>query len=421
MVPLAVMDEWADDKAVIILYLRLWDYAGLGDVAWPSIARLSLECRMHKDAVRRGLRELAAAGWITREDRPGATTIFHVRAESQAPKRRVSPRRKKPGKRQTPPSTGGGVRAAGTPPSVEVTTPPSAGVTTPPSTEVTNKNPLTRTNEQEAIQEPPLPPAGGGNTAPTSPALDSQLIGKPEPEAPAALPVDDPSGVAQPAQPDVPAAPAESPKRKRSASGSRYWDLSPEDVATDLEGLPASLAAGLLSWWNEARRSKHGARATWTRAAWQGSVARVRALHQQNPADAERLVQAGVESGWQALKADYLQPIAGRVGAPLGGRRQPQVEDYLGPDGIVKPGPSTARGQAAVISFRNQEALWQERQRARGVANPGPVPNPFAPAGFHGQNPFVRPETRPTSASPTDASLAMPTGADFQTITIEAY
>ena len=60
----------------------------------------------------------------------------------------------------------------------------------------------------------------------------------------------------------------------------------------------------MVQWWNDSRRSKHGAKATWTAAAWAASAKRVAALpHWQQVL----LATAGVEHGWQALKPDYLK------------------------------------------------------------------------------------------------------------------
>jgi hypothetical protein len=78
----------------------------------------------------------------------------------------------------------------------------------------------------------------------------------------------------------------------------------------------------LVQWWNESRKSKHGAKATWTEAAWVASVQRVANL----PTDLQlALCRAGVESGWQALKLEYLQgqgsgrvqPVPSATGRPM--------------------------------------------------------------------------------------------------------
>lgn len=76
----------------------------------------------------------------------------------------------------------------------------------------------------------------------------------------------------------------------------------------------------LVQWWNEARFSKHKARATWTEAAWEMSVERVAAL--AKPQQIE-LAQAGVEHGWQTLKYGYLdaakglRPVPSAAGRPM--------------------------------------------------------------------------------------------------------
>lgn len=84
-----------------------------------------------------------------------------------------------------------------------------------------------------------------------------------------------------------------------------------------VEDLPDAIcldaAPLLLSWWCEARRSKHQGRATWTRAAWQASADRVAQLP-----DAQQLAlcQAGNEHGWQALKPEYLAGSGPATPAP---------------------------------------------------------------------------------------------------------
>lgn len=243
------------------------------------------------------------------------------------------------------------------------------GTGNPSHNKKTNFQEDQESQEDQPEEDPPTPPASGGTATWVPLPVWSFGPGNPEPEAPAALPVDDPISAARSDQLEVPGA----PKRKRSASATRYWDLAPEDeaVAADLAGLPPAVAAGCLNWWNEARRSKHGSKATWTRTAWLGSVARLRALAERSPADALRLVEAGVESGWQALKAEYLQPISRG-----GGRPQLQPEDYLNPDGTASLlNPHDARGRAAVLSHQARMARWVAEQQAGGV---DPNANPFA-------------------------------------------
>ena len=62
----------------------------------------------------------------------------------------------------------------------------------------------------------------------------------------------------------------------------------------------------LIEWWNVSRRHKHGRSAVWSVRAFKMSMHRV--LEAPTP-EAARLVLAGVEHGWQALKPDYLKPI----------------------------------------------------------------------------------------------------------------
>jgi hypothetical protein len=80
---------------------------------------------------------------------------------------------------------------------------------------------------------------------------------------------------------------------------SRRWQ--PTQVPA---GICEEAAPLLLEWWNESRRSKHRANATWTEAAWLASIQRVANL----PASKQViLAKAGVEHGWQALKPEYLK------------------------------------------------------------------------------------------------------------------
>ncbi len=76
------------------------------------------------------------------------------------------------------------------------------------------------------------------------------------------------------------------------------------------EGVCEEAAPLLLEWWNESRRLKHKGNAVWSEKAWLASVERVKALP---PAQQVALCQAGVEQGWQALKADYLRDGAARL------------------------------------------------------------------------------------------------------------
>lgn len=99
----------------------------------------------------------------------------------------------------------------------------------------------------------------------------------------------------------LPPAQAE-PRRRAQERAAGFHPVALADIADDVRGLPGELVDVLLLWWNTARRSRHGAKATWTRNAWDQSLARVRAL---SPEAAMQLAQAGAEFGWMALKPEY--------------------------------------------------------------------------------------------------------------------
>jgi len=149
MLSLDLVEQCAERKGTLFVYAWLWHYAGRDDAAWPSLDRLALECRMKRDDVRQALKWLTTEGWVTREDRPGATSIFHVRTENPSPKR------------GTPPPDGGTPKRG-------ITPLPQKGDPTPPPKGATNKKPLTRSLEQEAL-DPPTPQAEPIATAPAAP------------------------------------------------------------------------------------------------------------------------------------------------------------------------------------------------------------------------------------------------------------
>jgi hypothetical protein len=91
----------------------------------------------------------------------------------------------------------------------------------------------------------------------------------------------------------------------------------------------------LVQWWNESRKSKHRANATWTKAAWEASVQRVSALPSWQQV---LLANAGVEHGWQALKPEYLK------------------EELAKPTGQGRPMPKDPAMLAALESWPKQTA-----------------------------------------------------------------
>jgi len=140
-VPIALLEACADRKGTLFVYAWLWHYAGQDDQAFPSITRLALECRMKSENVRSSLRWLVENGWISRVDRVGQTTLFHVRYEQTPPLKWVP----LPQKGDTP---------KGAPhPS------PKRGRGPLPQKGDPNKRDLTKGLKQDL--EPPLPPSGG--------------------------------------------------------------------------------------------------------------------------------------------------------------------------------------------------------------------------------------------------------------------
>lgn len=90
--------------------------------------------------------------------------------------------------------------------------------------------------------------------------------------------------------------------RRSPPPGGAY--MNPE-IAEGL--LPPLLAEKVVDWWVTARRLKHGRKAVWSERAFRGSLNRVVALYQANPAKADYLVERGLEQGWQSLDPEFVQ------------------------------------------------------------------------------------------------------------------
>lgn len=118
-------------------------------------------------------------------------------------------------------------------------------------------------------------------------------------------------------QADPPPAAKQKPGRKRVE---RFEP--PDDYP--LFGIDEQLRPLLLQWWRESRWSKHRSNATWTEAAFQGSLARLAALP---PGRQRELVEAAVEFGWQALKIAYLDPVKGMGQARPNATGRPMPRD----------------------------------------------------------------------------------------------
>lgn len=98
--------------------------------------------------------------------------------------------------------------------------------------------------------------------------------------------------------------PDEEPERVKRGNDRRYVAM---DDDPDLLTCAAGAQPLLLEWWNNSRWSKQKSKAAWTEAAWKGALKRVAVLpFWQQIA----LAQAGVESGWQTLKPEFISDQA---------------------------------------------------------------------------------------------------------------
>jgi hypothetical protein len=120
--------------------------------------------------------------------------------------------------------------------------------------------------------------------------------------------------------------------RKKVVATARHWPGLDEEWPNSVTPEARPL---LVQWWNESRRSKHGAKATWTPAAWQASVLRVSRLPIEHQL---ALCRAGVEHGWQALKPEYLK------------------DELTKPTGEGRPMPKDPAMLAALDSWPKQTA-----------------------------------------------------------------
>lgn len=146
------------------------------------------------------------------------------------------------------------------------------------------------------------------------------------------------------AEPELPVIPdsavvrTREPRQSRPAA-SRFHPVTLEQVADILLGIPPEACQMLLEWWNNSRRSKHGASAAWTEKAFAMSAERVKKLpHWQQLA----LTRAGIEHGWQALNPSYCKDLLAKP--PRQGGYQPQSQGLAGALAIIQGGGN--RGSA---------------------------------------------------------------------------
>ena len=97
--------------------------------------------------------------------------------------------------------------------------------------------------------------------------------------------------------------------------------------------VPSPMLDDLLKWWNESRWEKHRTNATWTQAAFTLSAKRVDLLCKQGQQHlARKLVDGGIEHGWQALKPEYLRgtvTASTAAAAPAGEPAAAAIRDML--------------------------------------------------------------------------------------------
>lgn len=100
----------------------------------------------------------------------------------------------------------------------------------------------------------------------------------------------------------------------------RYRPADPTDIPV---GICSEARTLLLQWWNESRWSRYQGKATWTLAAFAASAKRVAALEYWEQID---LTRAGVESGWLALRSEYISSNSDRGPAP---GKDPSIREFL--------------------------------------------------------------------------------------------
>jgi len=323
-VPIALLEACADRKGTLFVYSWLWHYAGQDDQAFPSIARLAMECRMKDDHVRSSLRWLVEKGWISRVDRVGQTALFHVRYE------------------QTPPPKGGPLPQKGDPQKRGPHPFPKRGIPPLPQKGDPNKRDLTRGTEQEYL-EPPLPPSGGSACEDHRGAIAAELL---TPIASHPIP---PAGaiVAEPPPPEPRPMKPRTPKFQPSA----------DDVPLDL----APATADLLAFWP--RRSGQ-----MTPAAWDRMIGEARKILEDPRGGIEILrgqLQEGVTAGidgkrWQSLKFKNWEQFGTKAGGMTkasNNRRQTQDEAAAAAVAFIRA--RDARKAAASVMASQQTVLCE--------------------------------------------------------------
>lgn len=323
-VPIALLEACADRKGTLFVYSWLWHYAGQNDQAFPSIARLAMECRMKDDHVRAALRWLVQNGWISRVDRVGQTALFHVRYE------------------QTPPPKRGPLPQKGDPPKGGPHPSPKKGIPPLPQKGDPNKRDLTRGTEQEL--EPPLPPSGG------SAREDHQEAMPAEPLAQITAVPNAPAGgiVAEPPPPEPKPVKPRKPRFKPSA----------DDVPQDL----SAVSTDLLAFWPTRSGQK-------TPEAWTRMLGQARQI-QQDPLGGTQILRGQLQDGinasidgkpWQSLKYSNWQLYGTKAGGMTkASNNRRQTQDEAAAEAVAYIEARDARRAAAAAGMALRQTVLCE-------------------------------------------------------------
>lgn len=312
MVPIELAEACADRKSWLFVYIWLWHYAGKDDQAFPSVERLAAECHMASRDVRRALTWLAKAGWIKRIERPGRTSLFHVRTERASSRRShtktsqptptpngVSPKKVRP-QRATPLPDGSGA---------EDLTPPPNGIPLPQKGDTPNgppnkkelnlktkNNPLSSSLRSEDI------PHGG-----TIPSVSGQVVNDLD-RSPQASTDQDATSAPSRSRRKAAQEPDGCADTREPATGALAGRRAPSTAAATLPDFAEPVRAQLEAWWR-LRKQRH-------RAA-SGAALTSRSVNALAYANSLGVLVAfadlAAESGWLSLGFDGHRNLIDRL------------------------------------------------------------------------------------------------------------
>lgn len=136
----------------LVLHRRGW---GSAQGCWASVHTIQEDAGVGRKSVHAAIRWLLSEGWVTREERPGCTSVYRVRIDDPQPQ----PRTGRPRSKGTQVKNDPGQKR----PTTQVKNDPG------PRSKMTHKQePRTKTQEQEPL-DPPTPQAEAIATAPAAP------------------------------------------------------------------------------------------------------------------------------------------------------------------------------------------------------------------------------------------------------------